>query len=81
MICANVYNFIKQRSVALLTLTLGFIISPAICLAQDPDNPCNGTDPFSDCPIDSWVIFLAGIALVATTLYLHRKQKAALQTA
>ncbi|MES2426484.1 MAG: hypothetical protein V4560_05900 [Bacteroidota bacterium] len=76
MMCAKAYNLIKQRSVVLLTLTLGLILSPYICLAQtDPDNPCDGTDPFADCPIDTWVIALFAIALLLATLYLYSKQK------
>ena len=82
MMCAKAYNSIKQRSIVLLTLTLGLILSPCICLAQtDPDNPCDGTDPFADCPLDTWVIVLVGIALITTTFYLYRKQKIACQTA
>ena len=81
MACAKAYYSIKQRFVVLLLLTLGLIISPAISFAQDPDNPCDGTDPFSDCPLDTWVIVLAAIALIGTTIYLHRKQKTVLYTA
>jgi hypothetical protein len=78
MICANVYYHIKQRAVSLLILILIFVLSPVICLAQtDPDNPCDGSDPFADCPLDTWVIVLAGVTLIATTLFLYRKQKRA----
>jgi LPXTG-motif cell wall-anchored protein len=82
MISANVYYYLKQRTIALLTLTFAFILSPVFCFAQtDPDNPCDGSDPFADCPLDTWVIVLAGIALLATTLYLHRKRKTIIQNA
>jgi hypothetical protein len=82
MMCAKAYNSIKQRSIVLLTLTLGLILSPCICLAQtDPDNPCDGMDPFADCPLDTWVIVLVGVALITTTFYLYRKQKIACQMA
>jgi len=75
MICAKAFYHLKQRVVVLLTLTIGLVISPAICFAQDPDNPCDGTDPFADCPLDSWVIALFSITLLSATLYLYRKQK------
>jgi hypothetical protein len=75
MIWANVYYCLKQRAIVLLTLIFAFILSPVFCFAQtDPDNPCDGSDPFADCPLDTWVIVLAVIALIATTLYLYRKQ-------
>lgn len=47
---------------------------------------CGPTDPNAgpDCvpsPLDSWVIFLAAVALIFTTIYLLRKQKAAINAA
>jgi hypothetical protein len=76
MMYANVYYYLKQRSAILLILMLVLIFSPAICFAQtDPDNPCDGTDPFADCPIDNWVIAFFAIALLLATLYLYNKQK------
>jgi hypothetical protein len=76
MICANVYYNFEKRLTRLCIITLAFILTPVICLAQtDPDNPCDGTDPFADCPIDTWVIAFFAIALVLATLYLYSKQK------
>lgn len=37
--------------------------------------PCGGADIDGGCPLDTWVIILAAIALIFTTLYLYRKQK------
>lgn len=75
MMCAKAFYHLKQRSTALLILTIGLVISPAICFAQDPDNPCNGTDPFADCPLDSWVMVFSIIVLFLTSLHLYYQKK------
>ncbi|WP_428327324.1 hypothetical protein [Mucilaginibacter sp.] len=60
----------KLLKVAIAILVL---CSPVTLFAQDL--PCDGTDAYSTCPLDSWVIVLAGVALVFAALHLHRKQK------
>lgn len=39
--------------------------------------PCDGTDPDAVCPLDSWVIVLAGIVFVFAAVRLYRKQRPA----
>lgn len=50
---------------------------PLISFAQDDGGPdCGGLDPVgNNCPLDTWVIILAFIAVVFTAMYLQRKQK------
>ena len=38
-----------------------------------PDTPCDPED--SSCPLDTWIIVFACLALFTTTLYLLSKQK------
>jgi hypothetical protein len=49
------------------------ILNTAVLYAQ-PGEPCAGTDPDAVCPLDTWVIFLAAIALVFAVRHLYRKQ-------
>lgn len=58
------------------TLVLS-IFNIALLYAQtDPGAPCAGNDvDNTDCPLDTWVVFLAVIAVVLAAIYLHRKQK------
>jgi len=37
--------------------------------------PCGGTDPDAVCPLDTWVVVLAGIVFVFAAVRLYRKQK------
>ncbi|MDB4925617.1 hypothetical protein [Mucilaginibacter sp.] len=65
-----------------IVLTLLFLVTAMTVVAQvDPGTPaCGGGDPdLSDCPLDSWVILLAGCGLIITVLYLNNKQKASRQ--
>ena len=47
---------------------------PAASFAQDL--PCNGDDPYGNCPLDTGVWILATIALFAGAAFLYRQQKA-----
>ncbi|WP_299502144.1 hypothetical protein [Mucilaginibacter sp.] len=64
-----------------IALTLLFLVMAMTVVAQDPGAPaCGGGDPdLSDCPLDSWVMLLAGCGLIITVLYLNNKQKASRQ--
>jgi len=53
------------------------IVNVALLYAQDPNQPCNGTDPDNMCPIDTWVALLAFIAIVFATWHLNNKRKRA----
>jgi len=64
---------VKVFSWALLLL----ILNTAVLYAQ-PGEPCGGTDPDSTCPLDTWVIVLAAIAVIFAVSRLHRKQKSPL---
>jgi hypothetical protein len=53
------------------------MLSAVIAFAQGgPGEPCGGTDPDATCPLDSWVMVLAVIAVVFASVHLYRKQKA-----
>ncbi|MBB3054939.1 hypothetical protein [Mucilaginibacter gotjawali] len=57
-----------------------FIFNSSILFAQ-PGEPCGGTDPDATCPLDTWIIVLAVIAVISAAYHLHRKQKSPLPTA
>jgi hypothetical protein len=58
-----------------ILILLFFIANIVTVFAQGP-GPCNDADPDGyTCPIDTWVIAFAIIALLFTTLHLNRKQK------
>jgi len=56
------------------------ILNSAVLYAQ-PGVPCGGTDPDATCPLDTWVIVLAIIAVIFAAYHLHRKQKSPLPAA
>ncbi|HWZ03224.1 MAG TPA: hypothetical protein VNX40_06395 [Mucilaginibacter sp.] len=57
-----------------------FILNSSVLFAQ-PGEPCGGTDPDATCPLDTWVIVLAIIALIFGAYHLYRKQKSPLPAA
>jgi len=56
--------------------TLLLLMLTTATLFAQVDNPCTGDDPDGNCPLDSWVIVFAAVALVLAALHLHRKQSA-----
>jgi uncharacterized membrane protein len=50
------------------------IFNVLLLYAQDPQ-ACSGTDIDNPCPLDTWVIILAIIAVVFAAIYLNHKQK------
>ena len=42
-------------------------------LADDPGEPCDLADPIGTCPLDTWTIYLAIIAVVFAVFYLIKK--------
>ncbi|MBC7400048.1 MAG: hypothetical protein H7289_08895 [Mucilaginibacter sp.] len=57
-------------------LTLLFVIGSAVVVFAQGPGPCNDADPDGvTCPIDTWVVAFAIIALLFTMLHLNRKQK------
>jgi hypothetical protein len=73
-----VITFVKNKYKFLLGVCL-YLLLTTNCFA-DPDPLCDGNDGGPDgCPLDTWVIVLVIIAVIFTTLHLHRKQKS-LQT-
>jgi len=55
---------------ALLLLMLNTIF-----LYAQPGEPCGGVDPDATCPLDTWVVVLAAVAVTAAVIHLSRKQK------
>ena len=51
------------------------MLNTAMLFAQ-PGEPCAGNDPDSTCPLDTWVIVLAVVAVVFAVIRLRRKQQA-----
>ena len=56
--------------------TLFLLAFSTLSLFAQPGEPCNGNDPDAYCPLDTWVLVLAGVALLFAALHLHRKQAA-----
>ena len=67
----------KKISIYLFA-TLSVVLLNIVTVMADPTGsdplPCDPDDP--NCPLDTWVIVLAAVALVAAVIHLHRKQKA-----
>jgi len=69
-------RFFGMKKIFLLTLL--FLINTSFLFAQVGDDVpnCEGSeDPDTPCPLDTWVIVFAVIALIITTLYLYKKQE------
>ena len=48
-----------------------------VVLACAQGLPCGGEDPDAPaCPIDTWVVVLAGAAFIFAAVHLYRRQKA-----
>jgi hypothetical protein len=53
------------------------LLNVAMLYAQpggSPSEPCGGTDPDATCPIDTWVVILAVVAVVFAAFRLYRQQ-------
>lgn len=57
-------------------LSVIFLIANISVLFAQGSFGCNGGDiDGGDCPIDSWVIVFAALAVIAATTYLYKKQQ------
>lgn len=76
MYSAGRFSF-YYKIVSVFVLSSSFLLLPAISFAQTDGGPdCGDADPInSTCPLDTWVIILAFIAVVFAAIYLHHKQK------
>ncbi len=70
-------NNTKINKLLIVAAAIGLLIIPSSLFAQD--FPCGGTDPYATCPLDTWVVVLAGAALLFAVLHLYKKQKAQTQ--
>jgi len=58
--------------------TILLMLNAVLLYAQaDAGGPCTGTDPDNTCPLDTWVILLAFIAIVFAAWRLNNKRKTA----
>jgi len=54
------------------------IVNVGLLYAQDPGLPCGGNDDDNNgCPLDTWVVLLAFVAIVIAAWHLNNKRKAA----
>lgn len=68
-------TFVKNRYKFLLSVCF-YILLATNCFADPGDGLCDGNDGGPDgCPLDTWVIVLAIIAVIFAAIHLHRKQK------
>jgi len=52
------------------------IVNVAFLYAQDPGEPCSGNDVDTvGCPLDTWVVLLAFIAIIFAAWHLNNKRK------
>ena len=63
----------KVSKILKAIIAICIVSCPSLLLAQDL--PCGGDDPYATCPLDSWVIVLAAVALIFAAVHLYRKQK------
>ena len=54
--------------------TLLLLLINTVALYAQPGEPCAGTDPDATCPLDSWVIILALVAVVCAIIHLNRRR-------
>jgi len=54
--------------------TLLLLLINTVALYAQPGEPCAGTDPDATCPLDSWVIILALVAVVFAIIHLNRRR-------
>lgn len=54
--------------------TLLLLMLNVAMLYAQPGEPCGGTDPDATCPLDTWVIVLAVIAVAFAVFRLTKKQ-------
>ena len=70
--------YIKINKTLILLAT--FLLLSLATFAQDctdgPGLPGDDPDAGVPCPLDTWVFVLAAVALIITTFYLYRRQKA-----
>jgi hypothetical protein len=70
------YMRVKIFFSALFLLMLSSVLTYA---QTSPGGPCAFTDPDNSCPLDTWVIVLAFVAVLFAALHLSRKQKSPLR--
>ena len=58
--------------------TLLLLMLNTVASYAQPGEPCGGVDPDATCPLDTWVIILASIAVIFAVIHLNRKQKSLL---
>lgn len=63
---------IEKTAILLLLLLVSNVF---IVLADDPGAPCGDpiVDPIGDCPLDTWTMYLAIIAVFFAVFYLRKK--------
>ena len=68
-------TFVKSKCKFLLGVCI-YLLFATNCFADPGDGLCDGNDGGPDgCPLDTWVIVLAVIAVTFAAIRLHRKQK------
>jgi hypothetical protein len=64
------------KIVSVIVFSSSLLLIPIISFAQEGGPPCGDGDPINTgCPLDTWVIVLAFIAIAFTARHLYRKQK------
>ena len=66
--------FIWKTAGVLLLLIVSNVF---MVLADDPGEPCDVlVDPIGNCPLDTWTMYLAIIAVIFAVFYLRKKNNA-----
>jgi len=59
-------------------LLLMFNVAALFAQSGDPNGPCGlNDDDNTNCPLDTWVVALAVVAVIFAAVHLHKKQKRA----
>jgi hypothetical protein len=63
-----------QKVKKILLLAILFSAGVSAVFADGPTPPAGGCDIDQTCPIDTWIIAFAALSLIATTIYLYKRQ-------
>jgi hypothetical protein len=67
-------NWLTRLSIAVCLS----VLSPLFAFA-DPDLPCDGQDPYADCPLDTWVYILFAATLLYGIYFINKHKKPAIK--
>lgn len=64
-----------KAGLGILVLLFLNVLTTFAQASGDPGEPCAGTDPDSDCPLDNWIIVLVVVSVLIAAWHLSRKRR------